>query len=173
MFLYTKFHANRTIFGEVITFQDGGRRGHATSLFAILDHTRSRRGVPNLLFKFAFGILITFGYITILVFCHFAFKMPNHAYFLVNFRGSYPKNLTLIILIPKRHILGWKRVVWAINRENPSRGACPRNQKVKTGQQKRHNSVILTYVGRNPANGTATKFGIGVDVQDIITHAKF
>ena len=65
MCLHTKFHANRTIFGErFIDFQDG-----VTSLFAILDHTRSRRGVPNLLFKFDFGILITFGYIAILVFC--------------------------------------------------------------------------------------------------------
>jgi len=36
-----------------------------TSLFAILDHTRSRRGGPNLLFKFDFGILITFGYIVV------------------------------------------------------------------------------------------------------------
>jgi len=101
MFLYTKFHANRTIFGEVITFQDGGRRGHATSLFAILDHTRSRRCGPNLQFKFDFGILITFGCIAILIFCHFACKMPNHVHFLVNFGGSYPQNLTLIILTPK------------------------------------------------------------------------
>jgi len=77
-----------------------------TSQFAILDHTRSRRDVPNLLFKFDFGILITFKYIAILVFCHFACKMPNHAHFLVNFGGSYPQNLTLIILTPKRHILG-------------------------------------------------------------------
>ena len=57
MCLHTKFHANRTIFGKVITFQK----------FLILDHTRSRRGVPNLLFKFDFGNLITFGYIAILV----------------------------------------------------------------------------------------------------------
>ena len=63
-----------------------------TSLFAILDHIRSRRGGPNLLFKFDFGILITFDYIAILVFCHFACKMPNHAHFLVNFGGSYPQN---------------------------------------------------------------------------------
>ena len=27
--------------------------------------------------------------------------------------------------------------------------------------------------GEAPANDTATKFGIGVDVQDVITHAKF
>ena len=58
--------ANQTIFGEVITFHKfsyGGRRGHVTSPVAILDHTRSRRSGPNLLFKFDFGILITFEYI--------------------------------------------------------------------------------------------------------------
>jgi len=77
-----------------------------TSLFAILDHTRSRRSGPNLLFKFDFGILITFEYIAVLVFCHFACKMPNHAHFLVNFGGSYSQNLTLIILIPKGTSLG-------------------------------------------------------------------
>jgi len=111
MCLHTKFHANRTIFSEVITFHKFSRwrpprSRHVTSLFAILDHTRSRRGGPNLLFKFDFGILITFGYIAILVFCHFACKMANHAHFLVNFGGSYLQNLTLIILTPKWHILG-------------------------------------------------------------------
>jgi len=79
---------------------------HVTSLFAIPDHTRSRRGGPNLLFKFDFGILITFGYIAILVFCHFACKMPKNAHFLVNFGGSYPQNLTLITLTPKGTSLG-------------------------------------------------------------------
>ena len=103
MCLHTKFHANRTIFGEVITFHKFSRW---RSLFAILDHARSRRCGPNLLFKFDFEILITFGYIAILVFCYFACKMSNHAHFLVNFAGSYPQNLTLIILTPKRHILG-------------------------------------------------------------------
>jgi len=27
--------------------------------------------------------------------------------------------------------------------------------------------------GEAPANGNATKFGTGVDVQDVVTHAKF
>ena len=129
---------------------------HVTSLFAIPDHTRSRRGGPNLLFKFDFGILITFGYIAILVFCHFACKMPKNAQFFVEFLGLLPPKFnSLSILTPKRHILGWKRVVWAINGENPSRGstwACAREQK-KTGQdnkQKRHISVIFHICGEKP-----------------------
>jgi len=135
-------------------FQDGGRWGHVTSLFAILDHTQSRHGGPNLLSKFYFGILITFGYIAILVFCHLAYKMPNHAHFLLNFGGFYPQNLTLIILTPKGTSLG----------ENASfepstvkihpgvrPGRVPENKK--TGQdnkQKRHISVIFHICRENP-----------------------
>ena len=144
--------------------------------FWSLDHTRSRRGGPNLLFKFDFGILITFGYIAILVFCHFACKMPNHTHFLVNFGGSYPQNLTLIILTPKRHTLGWKRVVWAINRENPSRGstwACVREKKQDTTTKNKGTLTLYFTWGEATAKYNATKFGTGVDVQDVITHAKF
>jgi len=105
--------------------------------------------------------------------------MPNHAHFLVNFGGSYPQNLTLIILTPKRHILGWKRVVWAINRENPSRvstWARAREKKSQTGQdnQKKAQQHYISHIwGEALANDNATKFVTGVDVQDVITHAKF
>jgi len=74
-----------------------------TLLFAILDNIRSPRGGPNLLFEFDFGILITFGYIAILVFCH--------VHFLVNFGGSYPQNLTLIILTRSAHWLSVRQRV--------------------------------------------------------------
>ena len=63
-------------------------------------HTKSPRWSELAVKKF--GILITFGYIAILVFCHFVCKMPNHTQFLVNFWGSYPQKLTLIILTPKK-----------------------------------------------------------------------
>ena len=122
-----------------------------TSLFAILDHTRSRRGGPNLLFKFDFGILIIFGYIAILVFCHFACKMPNHTHFLVNFWGSYPQNLTLIILTPK------KAHPWVKTRRlshQPCKsiqgfdmGARPRTKKNRTGHTKVCPVLFFLYVG--------------------------
>ena len=104
--------------------------------------------------------------------------MPNHAHFLVNFWRSYPENLTLIILTPERHMLGWKRVVWAINRENPSRGSTrARAREKKAGQDNKEKKTqqrnISHMWGEAPANDTATKFGTGVDVQDVITYAKF
>jgi len=71
MCLHTKLDANRTIFGEVITFHKFSRwrpPRNVTSLFAILDHTRSRRDGPNLLFKFDFRSLITFSNLAILGF---------------------------------------------------------------------------------------------------------
>jgi len=108
-----------------------------TSLFAILDHTRSRRGGPNLLFKFDIGILITFGYIAILVFCHFACIMPNHAHFLVNFGGSYPQNLTLIIRPPKGTSLcenaSFEPSTTVKIQPGVRPGRVPENKKVNTG----------------------------------------
>ena len=105
--------------------------------------------------------------------------MPNHAHFVVNFGGSYPQNLTLIILTPKRYVLWWKRVVWAINRENPSRGstwACVREKKSKQDRiptKKAQQRNISHMCGEAPANDTATKFGTEVDIQDVIPRAKF
>ena len=52
-------------------------------------------------------------------------------------------------------------------------------KKVKTGQRTNKKGTLALYFtymrswGEAPANGNATKFGTGVDVQDVITHAKF
>ena len=48
-----------------------------------------------------------------------------------------------------------------------------KSKQDRTAKEKRHNSVIFQIWGEAPGNDTATKFGKGVDVQDIITHAKF
>jgi len=91
--LHTKFYANRTIFGEVITFHKFSRwlppRSRDITICNSGPHTKSSRCS-----ELAVQIF--------LVFCHFACKMPNHG----EFWGSYPQNLTLIILTPKSHILG-------------------------------------------------------------------
>ena len=49
-------------------------------------------------------------------------------------------------------------------------------KKVKTGQrtnEKAQQRNISHMWGEAPANDNATKFGTGVDVQDVITQAKF
>ena len=98
--------------------------------------------------------------------------MPNHAHFLVNFGGSYPQNLTLIILTPKM----WNSHLGENASFEPStvkihpgvrRGRVPAREKVKTvltAKEKRHDSVIFHMWREAPANYTATKFGTGVDV---------
>jgi len=160
MCLHTKFHANRTIFGEVITFHKFSRCRPARSRDITIcnsgPHTKSPR-CSELAVQIWFRKLDNFWIYRNFsrLFCHFACKMANHAHFLVNFGGrSYPQNLILIILTPKMHILGWNCVVCAINRENPSRGstwARAREKKSnRTGQQKRHNSVIFHICGEKP-----------------------
>jgi len=55
-------------------------------------------------------------------------------------------------------------------------GRVPENKKVKTGQdnQQKGTTRNISYMwGEAPANDTATKFATGVDIQDVITHAKF
>jgi len=52
----------------------------------------------------------------------------------------------------------------------------PENKKSQTGQdnqKKAQPRYILHMWGEAPANDNATKFGTGVDVQDVITHAEF
>jgi len=78
-----------------------------------------------------------------------------------------PKMLTLIILTPKRHILGWKLVVWAINRENPSKGSTWARAREKKSKQdnvltKKAQRNISHMWGEAPANDNATKFGTWV-----------
>jgi len=60
--------------------------------------------------------------------------------------------MSLIVLTPKRTVLGLNYVIWAINRENRSRGsswACEGEKK--TGQEKSHKShKYFTYLWRSP-----------------------
>jgi len=50
-----------------------------------------------------------------------------------------PWTILFLIETPKRHILGWRRVVWGIDRENPStRFCCRRRQEKKEGKGRYH-----------------------------------
>ena len=83
--------------------------------------------------------------------------MPIHAPFWGVFRAHFPQMMSLIVLTPKRTILGPNHVIWAINRENRSRGsswACAREKKVqhRTGQDRKKvtKGLYFTYLWRSP-----------------------
>jgi len=104
--------------------------------------------------------------------------MPNHAHFLVNFWGSYPQNLTLIILTSKGTSLGENAPFESSTLKihpRVRRGRVSEKKTVKIGQppKKAQQHNISHMWGEAPANDTATTFGTEVDVQDIITLAKF
>jgi len=71
--------------------------------FAILEHPRSHLCGSISLWKFGVDPIFAVGDIAILWFCQFGWKVPNHAPFLVF--------LWVVIITPKRHILGWGRVI--------------------------------------------------------------
>ena len=77
----------------------------------------------------------------------------NSRPFLGDFWGTFPQMMSLIILIPKRTVLGLNHVIWAINRENRSPGsswACEREKKDRTGQEKVTKGLYFTYLWRSP-----------------------
>ena len=77
--------------------------------------------------------------------------MPIHAPFWGVFGAHLPQMMSLIVLTPKRTILGRNHVIWAINRENRSRGsswACAR----KKGQDRKKvtKGLYFTYLWWSP-----------------------
>ena len=80
--------------------------------------------------------------------------MLNHAHFLVNFGGSYPQNLTLIILTPKGTSLGenasFKPSTVKIH-PGVRPGRVPENKKFKTGQDFQKGTTALYFTcGKKP-----------------------
>jgi len=78
--------------------------------------------------------------------------MPIHAPFWGVFGAHFPQMMSLIVLTPKRTVLGLKHVIWAIKREYRSRGsswACVREKK---GQDRKKvtKGLYFTYLGRSP-----------------------
>ena len=81
--------------------------------------------------------------------------MPIHAPFWGVFGAHFPQMMSLIVLTPKRTILGRIHVIWAINRENRSRGsswAYVREKKDMTGQDRKKvtKGLYFTYLWRSP-----------------------
>jgi len=64
-------------------------------------------------------------------------KSPNHAHFLEVLWGSDTWTIFFLIETPKRHIIGWSRIIWGIDRENPSTCfCCRRRQEKREGKER-------------------------------------
>jgi len=60
--------------------------------------------------------------------------------------------MSLIVLTPKRTVLGPNHVIWAINRENRSRGSSWACEREKKGQDRKKvtKGLYFTYLWRSP-----------------------
>jgi len=122
--------------------------------FVTLDPPRSLLHGPNIVLKFDVNRLTTFSDMAIWTISKFCLKClfpPPKCTFLGNFD---PRTLPFVIESPKRHILGWIRVVWGIHRENPStRFRCRRRQEKKGRKGKVHkvtSRLYFTNMGSRP-----------------------
>ena len=78
--------------------------------------------------------------------------MPIHAPFWGVFGAHFPQMMSLIVLTPKRTVLGRKYVIWAINRENRSRGSSWACEREKKGQDRKKvtKGLYFTYLSSSP-----------------------
>ena len=81
--------------------------------------------------------------------------------------------LNVSFITPKRHILAWFHVFWAIVRKNPSTGLTCSLIKEKKGINKNNFCYISTICPEAPSEWISTKFGIGGLLADVINFAEF
>ena len=102
-------------------FEDGGRGHLGFSKFQIFNGGDGQEGRTTSPCQISSKSLETrLRYVSfniMLVWLENAYSCP----FLRGFGGT--KMMSLIVLTPKRSVLGWNHVIWAINRENRSRGS--------------------------------------------------
>ena len=140
---------------------------------AILDFVNrflgpSRRGTDGLkcTLKFCVDLIYSVEDIAVSIFITFGLKLPNHAHFLGVLGGFGTLNNVFCHRNPKRHILGWIRVVWRIDRIYPSTRFCWGDDKKKRwgkGREGRyihsHKLVIFHLFGeQTPLDRSPRKF---------------
>jgi len=108
---------------RIFDFQNGGRPPSRIWYDVISDHPRLVFDGPNILLKLHFDRAHTLQDFAIFIFGRFGLKLPIHAPFWGVFKRYYPQMNSDIVATPKMTVLGWKHVVWAINRENLSTGS--------------------------------------------------
>ena len=93
-----------------------------------------------------------------------------------------PWTLVFVIETPKRHILGWIRVVWCIDRVYPSTVfAVGDDKKKREGKERkgkgRYTKSQVGYIspiwGSDPFGPISTKIGTLVGIYDVIIQSKF
>ena len=157
-------------------FQDGGRRHLGFSKFGIFNSgTRHEWWTASLCQISSKSLETRPRYVSfniMPVWLENAYSRP----FWGVFGAHFPQMMSLIVLTPKRTVLGRNHVIWAINRENRSRGsswACEREKKDRTGQEKVTKRLYFTYLWRSPTEAMYMKICVVGDVLDVITCAKF
>jgi len=76
-----------------------------------MDHPRRAVDGVSFVIKFWTDQVYGFGYIAIFRFWQFGLKMPIHAPFGCVFGAHFPQIMSLIILTPKRTVLGPNHVI--------------------------------------------------------------
>jgi len=128
----------RPKYGDFPIFQDGGRP--PAWICCVSDWTthEGRFGGLYHCVKVGWNRCGSFDDMQVLVFCDFGWKTPIHAPFWGVFGAQFPQNMSLIVLTPKRTVLGRNHVIWAIKREYRPRGsswALEREKKDRTGKK--------------------------------------
>ena len=112
----------------------------------IADQPRFVFDGPKIILKLHVDRIYTLQNIAIFIFGPFGLKSTIYAPF-GEFMGILPLNEFWYCCNPKRAVLWRKRVVWAINRENPSTRAMIRSgcvlEKNQYNQQKSHKTVTF------------------------------
>ena len=86
--------------------------------------------------KFGWNRCSSFHNMQVLMFCDFGWKMPIHAPFW-GFLRHIPQKMSLIILTPKRTVLGRNHVIWAIQHDRLHGSSWVCEEEKRTGQEKK------------------------------------
>ena len=122
-----------------------------------------------------------FGDIAMFRFWQCGLKMPIHAPFWVSFWGTFSLNNVLnnvlIILTPKRTVLGSSHAIWAIKREYWPRGSSSALERENKGQDRTGKKSQKVYIspiwGEAPTEAICIKNCVKGNLVDIITCTKF
>jgi len=144
-----------------------------------LDHPRRSFGGLYHCAKFGWNWSSSFDNTQLVVFYDFGLKTPIHAPFLGEggLGALFPQKMSLIVLIPKRTVLGRNHVIWAIKHEYRPHGpswACEEEKRTvqdRTGKVK--NGYISPIWGEAPTEAICIKNCLIGDPVDVITCAKF